>query len=157
MIRPLTIAALIVLLAPYAQGSDHTLPDPKLTPGAIDPRVTQGNIASTICRPGGYTKSVRHTSAALKASIYAEYKVDKKKVHAEVDHRIPLTAGGADVKANLWVQDYDSHPFNAHLKDKLEVFIGHAICRRTMTLKQGQAIFLGDWTASYVRYFGRPE
>ena len=37
---------------------NNTLPDPKCTPGAIDPAVTQDNIDSTICIPG-YTKTVR--------------------------------------------------------------------------------------------------
>ena len=34
------------------------LPNPSLTPGVIDPRVTQANIKSTICKKG-YTASVR--------------------------------------------------------------------------------------------------
>jgi len=34
------------------------LPDPVCTPGAVDPRVTQNNIDSTIC-VSGYTKTVR--------------------------------------------------------------------------------------------------
>src|ERR1700687_1954524 len=34
------------------------LPDPKCTPGAVDPSVTQDNIDSTIC-VSGYTKTVR--------------------------------------------------------------------------------------------------
>jgi len=42
--------------------SQGGLPDPACTPGAIDPRVTQANIASTICR-SGYSKSVRPSSS----------------------------------------------------------------------------------------------
>ena len=38
------------------------LPDPKCTPGATDPRVTQSNIQSTICVPG-YTKTVRPSTS----------------------------------------------------------------------------------------------
>ncbi|MGA2928520.1 MAG: hypothetical protein ABSG43_21515 [Solirubrobacteraceae bacterium] len=34
-------------------------PDPRCTPGAIDRAVDQQNIDQTICRPGGYTRSVR--------------------------------------------------------------------------------------------------
>ena len=34
-------------------------PNPKLTPGAIDSRVTQANLGETICKRGGYTRSVR--------------------------------------------------------------------------------------------------
>ena len=35
------------------------LPDPRLTPGAINPAVTQDNLARTICRRGGYTRAIR--------------------------------------------------------------------------------------------------
>src|SRR5205807_8233135 len=35
------------------------LPDPACTPGAIDPAVTDTNTATTVCRKGGYTSSVR--------------------------------------------------------------------------------------------------
>ena len=34
------------------------LPDPVCTPGAVDPAVTEGNLASTICK-SGYTATVR--------------------------------------------------------------------------------------------------
>ena len=34
------------------------LPDPALTPGAVDPGITQANIQSTVCVKG-YTKTVR--------------------------------------------------------------------------------------------------
>ena len=42
----------------HADLPSGVLPRHEFTPGAIDPRVTQSNIRSTICRRG-YTKSVR--------------------------------------------------------------------------------------------------
>src|SRR5207244_11336910 len=43
----------------HARGAGtFTRPDPRCTPGAIDPAVRQSNIASTICRRG-YTRTVR--------------------------------------------------------------------------------------------------
>ena len=36
----------------------HIIPDPRFTPGAINPDVTQENIDSTICVPG-FTKTIR--------------------------------------------------------------------------------------------------
>src|SRR5690349_12934334 len=41
----------------YEQG--EPLEDPKCTPGAISPAVTQANLTSTICRKGGYTGGIR--------------------------------------------------------------------------------------------------
>lgn len=52
----LTVALSALLCLPaWAAGN---LPDPRLTPGAIDPAVTQQNIDQTICRRG-YTKTAR--------------------------------------------------------------------------------------------------
>jgi hypothetical protein len=69
------------------------LPDPDKTPGVINHAVTMQNAHSTICKPG-YTKAVRHVTAALKARVYARYKL--KSAHdgycaegCEVDHLIP--------------------------------------------------------------------
>src|SRR5207247_7773377 len=38
--------------------ADGQLPDPRCTPGSVDPAVTQASIGSTICR-SGYTEKVR--------------------------------------------------------------------------------------------------
>ena len=89
------------------------LPDPALTPGAVLKTDVQ-----TICRKG-YSKSVRHTSGKLKASIYREYGIDRHSGHYEIDHLIPLGIGGADVAENLWPESYDTHPWNAAVKDRL--------------------------------------
>ena len=53
-------AALPVLaFAVLAQGQTvRTLPDPAMTPGAVNPTVTQDNIGSNIC-VRGWTKTVR--------------------------------------------------------------------------------------------------
>jgi hypothetical protein len=48
------------------------LPDPSCTPGSIDPAVTQANIGSTICRPGGYTGSVRPPEAQTERFKYGD-------------------------------------------------------------------------------------
>jgi hypothetical protein len=38
---------------------EDALPNPRLTPGAINPAVTQATLGQTICRRGGYTRSIR--------------------------------------------------------------------------------------------------
>ena len=43
----------------YRGSGLYTQPDPRCSPGALNPAVTQANIEQTICRPGGYTASVR--------------------------------------------------------------------------------------------------
>jgi hypothetical protein len=63
----------------------------------------------------------------------------------EMDHRVPLCIGGADIRENLWPQEGWEHP-SYHDKDFLEEAVCRFVCLdRTMTLEEGQAIFLGDW------------
>jgi hypothetical protein len=53
----LQLAALYLIAAGTAS-AQQSLPNLVLTPGAVDPRVTQANIDQTICVPG-WAKSVR--------------------------------------------------------------------------------------------------
>ena len=49
---------------------DHgQLPDPRCTPGSVDPDVTQANIGSTICK-SGWTKTVRPPEAQTERFKY---------------------------------------------------------------------------------------
>lgn len=81
-------------------------PDPELTPGATDSRVTQDNIQRTICR-AGYTASVRppasYTNRLKRQQLAALGWSDQNPRDYEEDHFIPLEIGGnpTDPK-NLW-------------------------------------------------------
>ena len=65
------------------------LPDPRLTPGATDPTVTQDNIHQTVCVKG-YTKTVRppaHYTNKLKKKQIREYGyADRNPKDYEEDH-----------------------------------------------------------------------
>src|SRR5438445_32968 len=84
---------------------NDTLPDPKCTPGAIDPTVTQDNIDSTIC-VSGYTKTVRppvSVTEPQKLESMKSYGFTDSPSNYEFDHLIPLELGGApDDMKNLW-------------------------------------------------------
>jgi hypothetical protein len=133
------------------------VPDQALTPGATDPAVTQDTINTTICvrgyagRPG-----VRNVSSATKSAVFAEYHIDRKSQHFEIDHLISLENSGSNDIHNLWPQSYDTMPYNAHVKDKLENYIHALICKKTITLQEGQQDLSGDWRVAYDRYFGKP-
>jgi hypothetical protein len=143
------VASLLIALS--AAAADLPIrPDPNLTPGAI-----LTTDAATVCQPG-YSKSVRHTSGKLKASIYREYGLDRAVSHFEVDHLISLELGGADVAANLWPQSYDTLPWNAHVKDKLENRLHALVCAGTLSLQQAQQEIAADWMAAYQKYLGTP-
>ena len=73
------------------------LPDARATPGAVDARITQANIAATICRPG-YARSVRppytitrqlKRDAMIRSGHYGE-----RYSAYEFDHLVPLSLWG---------------------------------------------------------------
>ncbi len=84
-------------------------------------------------------------SDGLPGSAYSRaHRVVKRRGRAgyEHDHIVPLCLGGADTEANLQWQPIDE----ALVKDEVERAVCIAVCRHhTMTLAEGQAIFLGAW------------
>ena len=128
-------------------------PDDVLTPGAI--ASTDTADVCGIVDGLSYSKRHRHTISELKREIYEEYHVDRAGQDFEVDHRVPLCLGGADARENLWPQPGWQHP-GYHEKDALEIEICRRVCGdRSVTLQDGQAIFLGDWITGYRQIFGR--
>jgi hypothetical protein len=125
------------------------LPDPACTPGAVDPRVTQADINSTICQPG-YTATVRPPAAyteALKQQQMAQYGWTGPLSAIQEDHLIPLEVGGNPTDPrNLWPQPRTGTPGQtAADKDEVEGRKHEAVCAGTITLAAAQAIFTTDW------------
>jgi hypothetical protein len=118
--------------------------DPALTPGVIDPRVTQANIHSTIC-VRGYTKTVRHVTTAMKTRVYHSYGIMS---HApgsyEVDHLISLELGGSNDIGNLWPEPYFGTN-NAHDKDYWENELHRQVCNGSITLAAAQNAIVHWW------------
>ena len=123
---------------------------PADVPGAVNPLVTQANLAQTVC-VAGYTAKVRPAvkyTDALKVKKMAALGLPGKPADFELDHRVDLAAGGAPSDpANLWPQPWPE----ARLKDRLETYTHREMCAGRMTLVQVQAIFLGDFWAEYDR------
>ena len=130
-----------------------TFTDPPVcSPGAVNPEVTQANIHETIC-DSGWTKTVRPPARftnKLKRQQMKELNITGSLRDYEEDHRVPLEVGGApqDPK-NLWPQPWPE----ARKKDRLETAIKKDVCLGALTLKEGQAIFLGDFWSEYERRF----
>ena len=150
MHKLLAVGLALSLALPAVAAELPIRPDPKMTPGAVLTTDT-----GTICTKG-YAKTVRHTSGKLKAEIYREYGIDKTASHFEVDHLISLELGGADVAANLWPESYDTVPWNAHLKDKLEDRLHALVCAGKMPLARAQHEIAADWITAYQKYVGNP-
>ena len=136
------------------------LPNPRMTPGAIDPRVTQSNLRETVCRPGGYTKSVRPPESytePLKRRMIAEYGyTDRRMYDYELDHLVPLTVGGAPSDPrNLWPEPHHViGGWGSYAKDRLESRMHTLLCHGEVTLEQARAAFVPNWIEGYKRYVG---
>ncbi len=137
------------------------LPNSRLTPGAIDPRVTQSNLRETVCRPGGYTKSVRPPESytePLKRRLIEEYGYsDHRMYDYELDHLVPLSVGGATSDPrNLWPEPHHvTGGWGSYAKDRLELRVHDMLCGGQISLAQAQQAFAGDWIDAYKRYVGQ--
>lgn len=117
-------------------------PDPACTPGAIDPAVTQQNIATTICR-SGYTTRVRPSTSQtdrMKATLYKSYGIASGTT-SELDHLVSLELGGANDAANLW-PEVGKLP---NPKDAVENALHKAVCAGKVTLAAAQQAIASDW------------
>jgi len=137
------ITTALMLIATYAIGGE--IPDPKLTPGVIA-STDELEVCGVV---DGLTYSKRHrvTPKELKDKVYANYGIKPDGKTYEIDHRLPLALGGADVEQNLWPQNWMGY-CGAHAKDKIEVDLWKKVCHEhSMKLAEAQAILLGDyWT-----------
>jgi hypothetical protein len=108
-----------------------------LTPGALNPDVTQSTIGSTICRigwtrtvrpPVGYTNDLklRQMRIYLRSGSPGDY---------QEDHLISLELGGSPTDPrNLWPEPYP----RAAAVDRIENELNAEICSGKITLEEGQ-------------------
>lgn len=132
------------------------LPDPTMTPGWTDPKVTQETINQTIC-VSGYTAKVRpptsYTNKLKREQIKAYGYTDTDLSHYEEDHLISLQLGGSpDDPRNLWPQPYEG-TCGARIKDKIEGRLKRLICSGKITLDEAQHAIATDWIAAYKKYY----
>jgi hypothetical protein len=154
---PLLCPALLAAVAAIVPLSvlAYELPDPKITPGAINEMVTQANIRGTICTKG-WTRTIRPPVSytnRLKRQLMRKYGVGSRDVRDfELDHLIPLELGGApDDPANVWPQPRTG-TWTAELKDDLERTLNRRACEGRVSLAQAQQAIRTDWIAAYRKY-----
>jgi hypothetical protein len=147
-------------VAPSASTSDRLSgePDPTLTPGTLNPAVTQATIGTTIC-VSGWTATVRPPSSyttKLKVEQIVTYGyADTTTASYEEDHLIPLEDGGAPSDpANLWPEPYtaflpDGRDVGARVKDTFETALKKAVCAGQITLTDAQAQIGIHWVHAF--------
>jgi hypothetical protein len=159
------IYLVLIFIAPstvYSNAATPTLPIASVTPGAINPNVTQSNIHSTIC-VSGYTKTIRPPSSyttTLKiqqlATSYSRYH-DALTGDFEEDHLISLEIGGSPTDPkNLWPEPYIGTT-GARIKDKIENKLHALICSGQISLRTAQVAIAKNWYTAYLKYIGVPS
>ena len=134
-----------------APGSCHAIgsglysrPDPRCTPGALDPAVTQATIGETICVPG-WTATVRPPESVTESAAYADI---GPMSYYEYDHFVPLELGGAvNDPRNLWPEPGAS----PNPKDAVEDDLNQDVCDGQMTLAHAQRTVTTNWRAHAAR------
>jgi hypothetical protein len=134
-------------------GSDQgqSLPDPRCTPGVINPSVTQAAITTTICK-SGWTATIRppasYTNKLKREQITAYGDTDTHTTDYEEDHLVSLELGGGpDDPRNLWPEPHPS----PNPKDKIENDLHRAVCSHRITLAAAQTAIASDWTTAETR------
>jgi hypothetical protein len=148
----LILVTLALALSFPAFASD--LPNPTLTPGAINQEITQQNIHSTVCLKG-YTKTIRppaNYTNKLKKRQMREYGYDDRNPkHFEEDHLIPLSIGGNPRDPqNLWPEPRLSE-WSASKKDDLEFTLYRMVCRDEISLAEAQHEIASNWIGAWKR------
>ncbi len=143
--------------ATYSESSG--LPNVKLTPGAVNPAVTQANIRANICVVG-WTATVRppvsYTNQLKYNQLHSGYNLDGdlNMRDYEEDHIVPLEVGGnPSSPLNLFPEPHNIK-YSSYVKDQLENQIHRLVCSGRLALKAGQAIFLTNWEKGYRKYIG---
>lgn len=136
------------------------LPVKSLTPGDVSTSFGGTTDLNVICNHS--TKERRNVTVEEKKQVYAEYAkygvtYTGKAGQYEVDHLIPLELGGSNSIKNLWPQEGWMHPWNFHVKDKLENELHRRVCLSDndpdyLTLKAAQDAISWDWIKAYQEF-----
>jgi len=131
------------------------LPSSSLTPGALNPEVTQENIKQTVCVKG-YTKKIRppayYTNKLKKLQIREYGYADRNPKNYEEDHLIALSIGGAPKDpSNLWPEPRNSE-WSASKKDRLEFVLYKMVCAQEISLEEAQRAMATNWIEAWKKY-----
>ena len=108
-----------------------------LTPGVLNPAVTQATIRATVCK-GGWTRTVRPPvtyTNALKLRQLRAYGLRGPPSAFQEDHLISLELGGNPTDPrNLWPEPYP----RAAAVDQIENELNHRVCTGSLSLAEAQ-------------------
>ncbi|MFD9796811.1 hypothetical protein ACFWXK_38360 [Streptomyces sp. NPDC059070] len=134
------------------------LPDPKCTPGALNPKVTQATVKTTVCT-SGYTGTIRppvSVTGPEKTANARSYGYTGPMGDSEYDHLVSLVLGGdPDDPRNLWVEppspDHKPGGGPNNPKDVVESKLSKAVCSGKVQLNAAQTAIATDWTTALAK------
>lgn len=133
------------------------LPDSHLSPGVANPKLTK----QVICAKHFSTRPYRHVTVEEKWNVYRRYGLNQCAKRGadcgkeyEIDHLIPLEAGGSNSMENLWPQPRFTKQWNAATKDRLENELHRLICAGVIDQSEGQKAIASNWIDMYKVYCG---
>jgi hypothetical protein len=139
----LSLAVIVVAVALLHRSGGHGPSGPvvraswSLTPGVLNPDVTQATIRTTVCH-SGWTRTVRPPVSytnALKARGLRQYGLRGPPSAYQEDHLISLELGGSPTDPrNLWPEPYP----RAAAVDKVENELNHRVCTGSLSLAEAQ-------------------
>jgi hypothetical protein len=129
--------AVFTLLRPSRPGGSAIRASWTLTPGVLNPDVTQATIGGTICRHG-WTRTVRppvsYTNGLKRRGLRA-YGLAGSLSEYQEDHLISLELGGNPTDPrNLWPEPYP----RASQVDQIENELNREVCAGRLTLADAQ-------------------
>jgi len=143
---------------------DWVLPNSSVTPGALNPNVTQANIKDNVCK-ANWTGTVRppvsYTNKLKAKQMAGDYKslvatFGAPAVNYEEDHLISLQLGGSPTDPkNLWPEPYAGN--NARKKDVVETALKRLICAGTLKLADAQKAISTNWVNAYNKYVTKSD
>ncbi len=152
----LASAAALVALFIFSFGATNSSPGildkpiPVLTPGKSLP-VTLAEV----CSPALVGKNNgTDLPYGLKQRIFDRYGMPHAHFqNYEVDFLITPALGGAASVENLWPEPYHHTPWNARVKDQLEVRLHSLVCGHEISLSTAQHEIASNWIHAYQRIF----
>ncbi|WP_109482286.1 hypothetical protein [Paraburkholderia sp. C35] len=125
----------------------------------LDERVTQQNIANTICRPG-YADTVSPPFDDMmehKDRLLAERGIDAGHgTRYALDRRVPIVLGGSpDAPDNLDLLPWGGHT-GERRKELLTAKLKRCVCEGRMSLTEAQSAIAGNWSAHYSGFSSAP-
>lgn len=143
--------------ATYRTGGGMALPDPVVTPGAVDPEIEAdpsgaslvvNGVEKNICAPHFSAKAIRKTIRnfpRLKRVACEQYGVAACNGSVEGDHLISIEIGGCpDCQQNVWPEPMSE----ARIKDhQVEDVLPKLVCSGRLSLTEAQKCVATDWVA----------